>query len=847
MTPTILTTTMDHRHNECTGVFNRDLSDCGEESRSQLKSSSRRKRSFFLVTPEGNALTVSPGSHSSSHLRGQFPSELPSDWQLHQPDLTSVSQLLAALLLTTALTVLSALDAMHHCLQHEAYALLDLVDDDNFQQAYENAISNEGGKCRRMFQNVLVPTGAVTFSLGGVCLVLIYCHSRRGGTCAYATIRVTVKLLLLLLAMFAIQTYSIMAIMLQTRNYSANSSDNPYEHLAAVDHYGHVADNANLYYMAWISEILAISLVYQTVAATIRLTRAAKNQADSALLPATSWDSSYRMDSESRAMWYKSLYRLRIRTGIWMAAFLSSFVVIASSQYVWTQVLWAYASQYSADAKYTTVCRVVRENSNLPPQLCRRTVTSWLSGVIGSALSATAIGMHLAGRWTAADSQLHQQDSLPVWERLLVQNRLPLRTELVLSVLLSIVSGFNAVFATGVQGPAATVGNLYYASWLCFLLYVRIGLGCLEEHHNIEEEEVGEDIKQDGYIAPVLVGRQVGVTSARDMSTLQSSSDATGKSEQVYTDPLEKDRAPIARKYFFLAIFSLVCAASAYDAASNQNKRLTPVQIYMSTAPCVVSVLSGFLFVLCLSPHCYTIVSRFWIGGSLSIFCFIVWLVNLVLTMHSANSWAVNGIGEIKTANLYYFSWASIITSSIQMMSYLKAAFGVKKNDYMSFVWVGICKVCFVVLGAAMHIWHTISGNCGFDEITIGAVTFCSRTVLAMVVALTGMLVGGLVVAGRMLLMCCPSCQCSRFQTHIEMIISIFLVFLFGAAVALITGIGGPGQSVGDLYYSTWCAFLISIGIFVSCFEQIKLEDMELDSSQQKQLERRKATDNVLV
>jgi uncharacterized membrane protein len=79
------------------------------------------------------------------------------------------------------------------------------------------------------------------------------------------------------------------------------------------------------------------------------------------------------------------------------------------------------------------------------------------------------------------------------------------------------------------------------------------------------------------------------------------------------------------------------------------------------------------------------------------------------------------------------------------------------------------------------------------------------------------------------------------------MIISIFLVFLFGAAVALITGIGGPGQSVGDLYYSTWCAFLISIGIFVSCFEQIKLEDMELDSSQQKQLERRKATDNVLV
>lgn len=83
--------------------------------------------------------------------------------------------------------------------------------------------------------------------------------------------------------------------------------------------------------------------------------------------------------------------------------------------------------------------------------------------------------------------------------------------------------------------------------------------------------------------------------------------------------------------------------------------------------------------------------------------------------------------------------------------------------------------------------------SCDFDEITSGAVTFCSRTVLAMIVALTGMLVGGLVVAGRLMVVLCPTCRCSRIQAHVEMLISMFLVFLFGAAVALITGIGGPG------------------------------------------------------
>jgi hypothetical protein len=180
-------------------------------------------------------------------------------------------------------------------------------------------------------------------------------------------------------------------------------------------------------------------------------------------------------------------------------------------------------------------------------------------------------------------------------------------------------------------------------------------------------------------------------------------------SEQTMTDPLEKERAKRLRSYFFLGICSIVCAASGYDAASNQEDELSMTQKYMIFAPCLVAVQSAMLFVLCLSTRCYMVASHFCFGGLLSILSFGLWLGDLILTMHSEDSWAVNGIGEIVSANLYYFSWAAILTAGLQMMSYVKSLLRIKKMDYMSVVWVAICKVCFVILGASAHIWHTIS------------------------------------------------------------------------------------------------------------------------------------------
>lgn len=839
--------------------------------------------------PQSQRLTGSASSHdapglSSFHSQAELP-----DWHDDRPDLRHFAQFLAALLVTTGLATLSAWDAKQQCVHHETYALLDLVDDDNFQTMYQHlSTQDETLKCVAMFQTVILPTFVGTYVLTVIALLLLFCHNRQGSmfrkmqqqsdvsilssSSPLVWLRVTGELLLLSVGILTIQVYNIISVMLKPRGeYDSSEADyqedveaqevtntnNPYLSLAAVDRYGYVGDNANLYYLSWISFGVSLALVYQLATAFVRLVRTARiarvtsdsfrqsSETRRQLLPATSWDDDLEGVKESRAMWFHSLYRLRFRTGIWVATLVFCLVIVGSSQHVWASVVWPTAKLYlsqsnnddgesQSNLQYWQVCQAVAQAGG-GPQLCRRTALAWFSGIIASALCATAIGMHLTARQGAsAMIQRHEQgkgdwkshSTSPLWEQAIVQNRLPLRTELALSILLALLLGFNAVASTGVQGPAATVGNLYYASWFSFLLCIRICLGCVEELYDIMEDREGsskdvvftDDSKTMVYKAPTLSG------SAEGSNEQQAHDVQNDPGSAITPDPGEKGRSKRLRGYFFLSIFSLICAASAFDAASNQKQRyLSRAQKYMIFSPCAVSILSAVLFILCLSKRCYrAVVSRFFVGGVLAILSFTLWLGDLVLTMHSEESWAVDGIGEIEMANLYYFSWAGILTAGFQMMSYIKAVIPAVPTDYMSIVWVAICKVCFVILGAGLHIWHTIAGNCGFDEITYGADVFCSRTVLAIFVSLAGMFVGGLVVLSRCFALLFPRCKCGRVQAHIEMLVSIFLVLLFGAAVAIVTGIGGPGQVVGDLYYSTWLAFWVSLGIFVSCESEVR-------------------------
>jgi hypothetical protein len=181
--------------------------------------------------------------------------------------------------------------------------------------------------------------------------------------------------------------------------------------------------------------------------------------------------------------------------------------------------------------------------------LCARTAFSIISGGTAACLCIGAIIIHACTRHGAA--QVIQDSScspvLSLHSHHFGGHTISLRTEFILSVALSMLLGLNAVVATGVQGPAATVGNLYYASWISFLLCLRICMGCLEEVYNLGKKE------QENL-------------SFRNIPHPRKS--VSSDAPSISPDLFDNERARRLRRYLALGIFSTACSASALDAVS---------------------------------------------------------------------------------------------------------------------------------------------------------------------------------------------------------------------------------------------------------------------------------------
>ncbi len=764
---------------------------------------------------------------------------------LEAPNFGQLQMIIASLLLTTVLYVGSALDARNECINQEMYTwMLEFFDDDvggsiNLDDNYYAEFASQEGRaeCLRMFQFVIIPAGTTTWTFGLLALYVINQHAKYLETVSevnnHLHMTALLRLLIPLVIMLIVWTYAIFTIMLIPKVNPSLYKQNPFKSLAAVDQMGQVGDNANLYYLSWMCQAQIMVLVYQVMVECIRRCRRriehlspvegvtsfsdhmSMHEQIQTMLSYTSAKRLASIYKMKRKKWYQFMLHLRERSGIWVAAFFSSLVLFASSTYVFVQVLVTLASALygSNEFRYREVCTIIRGASGIPDEFCPRTFFAVMAGGAASFLCVFAMIMHILVRRRSAFDEARQH-SCTVMETQVLPGamdpdtyRCQLGLEFLLSFCLSVLLGLNAVFATGVQGPAATVGNLYYASWLSFLLCLRICLGCLEELYHVRTPRTDSSPESDlGNLSPLQTSSMSGSEISINMEN--------------YTKMAKKERSSRLRKYLFLSIFSTVCFASAWDAAYNQVQACSKEQNFLITAPAAVAVLSVIMFLLCLKPRSYAIVSHIFFGGLMSIVCFIVLLVNLIITMHSEDSWAVNGIGEMKLANIYYFTWAAILAAALQMISYIKPLFGSKSKDAMFLVWAGIVKVCMVILGASSHVWYNIREECSDDEMEGGEQAFCSRTKFAMLVSVVGVVSGWSVMASRM-----PCCSISyKTRNRAEAMLSVALVLLFGVAVALITSIGGPGQSVGDLYYSTWLAFWVSVGILVSCFDQIQGE-----------------------
>lgn len=121
----------------------------------------------------------------------------------------------------------------------------------------------------------------------------------------------------------------------------------------------------------------------------------------------------------------------------------------------------------------------------------------------------------------------------------------------------------------------------------------------------------------------------------------------------------------------------------------------------MVICPCIMVALSFIMTFLCVMD--YQIVDNIFVGGFVSVFLMGLWVGCLILTLHKDSSWAINEIEQIENANIYYFTWATVINTGMLSSSYvkpfLKKQFNIKPKGLM----VSSDISCHVKVGYDFH------------------------------------------------------------------------------------------------------------------------------------------------
>lgn len=192
------------------------------------------------------------------------------------------------------------------------------------------------------------------------------------------------------------------------------------------------------------------------------------------------------------------------------------------------------------------------------------------------------------------------------------------------------------------------------------------------------------------------------------------------------------------------------------------------------------------------------------IEGASASLVLLFWIIGLPTIMDPDNDLATSP-GNIN-ANLYYFSWASFISSLFVSGHFAQEMSGgsldVGKTPPKVALWLLFTASSFVVLGASSKLHDTLDcKNSSSDT--------CNRNKFAISIGAIGGVVGLVVL-----------CMAKRnmIPKMFEMIVGVTVLILYGFGVAFITFGDGSGTQVGNLYYFTWISFVTTMVLAFGTF-----------------------------
>jgi hypothetical protein len=189
-----------------------------------------------------------------------------------------------------------------------------------------------------------------------------------------------------------------------------------------------------------------------------------------------------------------------------------------------------------------------------------------------------------------------------------------------------------------------------------------------------------------------------------------------------------------------------------------------------------------------------------------------------------ANELAISGnpiMPSISAANLYFFSWFSLMTSFVLWFQHLQINYKVggdgSNKNFCALLWAGVCLASFVAMMGAVRVYQS-DFTCSDSDTS----AHCKRTKFAIALGCISSFFSVVwVVMGH------------KAAAMIDTGFSVIMLIMWAFGVSYITfGNSAPGAFLGNLYFGTWASFILVLQAAVAGLREMFFKD-EGDDNQE--------------
>jgi uncharacterized membrane protein YczE len=254
-----------------------------------------------------------------------------------------------------------------------------------------------------------------------------------------------------------------------------------------------------------------------------------------------------------------------------------------------------------------------------------------------------------------------------------------------------------------------------------------------------------------------------------------------------------------------LSVFSAVCLAALQSQRNKEDGEET-----WAVSVILISVLLSFIAVCFYLCHRELFVGEF--PETIAVLLLVgFWAGGLPTIMNPSNNIAVSTASGIfapfvQNANLYFFSWLSFGATVLLAASLAQEKSGVDlagetiRKPKVA-LWYGLMASSLVVMGTAVRALR--SSNCDLNDDN----EYCRRSKFAISMGVIGFFIAGCLAWATLRTAGVMPLLGEAFFTAVQ-------VALWSFGVGYVTFGDAPGSSIGNLYFSTWICFILSVFLF---------------------------------